>query len=116
MHQSKISTWKAIRFLLSYVKKYRAAIFTGIALLMIVDTFQLMIPRIIKKDLRRFRRTGFFARAYIKKCIVYRGARRRNGSNTVFMAPVHFSAFAKNRTPHARGHVYPSYRTVIFVF
>jgi ABC-type multidrug transport system fused ATPase/permease subunit len=51
MSQSKISTWEAIRFLLSYVKKYRAAIITGIALLMIVDTFQLMIPRIIKKIL-----------------------------------------------------------------
>ena len=51
MSQPKISTWQAIRFLLSYVKQYRVAILTGIALLMIVDTFQLMIPRIIKKIL-----------------------------------------------------------------
>ena len=51
MSQPKISTWQAVRFLLSYVKQYRVAILTGIALLMIVDTFQLMIPRIIKKIL-----------------------------------------------------------------
>ena len=38
-------------FLLSYMKKYRLTIFCGIVLLMIVDTFQLIIPRIIKRIL-----------------------------------------------------------------
>lgn len=51
MSKSGISTWKAVGFLLSYMKKYRLIITCGIVLLMIVDTFQLIIPQIIKRIL-----------------------------------------------------------------
>lgn len=48
---SKISTGRALGFLLSYMKKYCWTIIGGIVLLMVVDTFQLIIPRIIKRIL-----------------------------------------------------------------
>ena len=51
MATNQISTARAIKFLLSYIKKYRLIISVGIALLMIVDMFQLVIPRIIKNVL-----------------------------------------------------------------
>jgi ATP-binding cassette, subfamily B, multidrug efflux pump len=49
MSKQSISTGRAIRFLLSYMKKYRVSIAVGIALLMVVDMVQLIIPQIIKK-------------------------------------------------------------------
>jgi ATP-binding cassette subfamily B multidrug efflux pump len=49
MSTQGISTKRAIGFLLSYMKQYRAPIGIGIVLLMVVDTFQLIIPRIVKK-------------------------------------------------------------------
>jgi ATP-binding cassette subfamily B protein len=51
MSSSAISTPRALKFLLYYIKKYRITIGTGIALLMVVDAFQLIIPRLIKKIL-----------------------------------------------------------------
>ena len=70
MSQPKISTWQAIRFLLSYVKRYRVAILTGIALLMIVDTFQLMIPRIIKKILDVLGEQNFSQELILKNALL----------------------------------------------
>jgi len=49
MPKQSISTGSALRFLLSYMKKFRVSIAAGIVLLMIVDTFQLVIPRIVKR-------------------------------------------------------------------
>jgi ATP-binding cassette, subfamily B, multidrug efflux pump len=48
MSKHVIPTGKAVRFLFSYMKKYRFSIALGIALLMVVDVFQLVIPRIIR--------------------------------------------------------------------
>jgi ATP-binding cassette subfamily B multidrug efflux pump len=52
MQQSKttsISSKKAALFLLSYVKKYAWSVAAGMALLVVVDLFQLVIPRIVQK-------------------------------------------------------------------
>jgi ABC-type multidrug transport system, ATPase and permease components len=69
MSQSKISTWKAIGFLLSYMKKYRLAIACGIVLLMIVDTFQLIIPRIIKRILDVLGEQNFSQQLILKNAL-----------------------------------------------
>ncbi|HEX7511256.1 MAG TPA: ABC transporter transmembrane domain-containing protein, partial [Chitinivibrionales bacterium] len=59
MPTSKISTSQAISFLLKYLKTHRVSIAVGIVLLMVVDTFQLIIPRIIKKILDTIGEKGF---------------------------------------------------------
>jgi ATP-binding cassette, subfamily B, multidrug efflux pump len=48
MSKQTIPTGRAIRFLVSYMKRYRVSIAVGIALLIVVDIVQLIIPRIIK--------------------------------------------------------------------
>ena len=48
MSKQAIPTSRAIRFLFSYMKRYRFSIAIGIALLIVVDIIQLVIPRIIK--------------------------------------------------------------------
>jgi ATP-binding cassette, subfamily B, multidrug efflux pump len=48
MSKQTIPTGRAIRFLISYMRRYRFSIAIGIALLIVVDIVQLIIPRIIK--------------------------------------------------------------------
>ena len=67
---SPIATARALRFLLTYIKKYRLTIGTGIALLMVVDTIQLIIPRIIKKILDTLGEQGFSRDTVLKNALI----------------------------------------------
>ncbi len=44
---------RALRFMLSYMKRYLPSLLAGILLLMVVDTFQLIIPRIVRSVIDR---------------------------------------------------------------
>lgn len=46
-----ISTWRAVRFLFSYLKKHLVSITAGFVVLIAVDLVQLYIPRIIQRSL-----------------------------------------------------------------
>ncbi len=66
--ESAVSTGKAGSFLFSYVKKHTLSIAGGMALLVAVDLFQLMIPRIVQKTVdllgeEHFAREAIFTNA-----------------------------------------------------
>jgi ATP-binding cassette, subfamily B, multidrug efflux pump len=73
MPKSVIKTGQAIRFLLSYMKKYRRSIACGIFLLMTVDTFQLLIPRIIKRILDTLGQQNFSTTLILQNALMIAG-------------------------------------------
>ncbi len=83
MTKPSISTGRAFRFLLSYMKKYRVWIAAGISLLMAVDVVQLIIPRIVKKIIDTLGEQNFSQGVVLKYVLVIAGC-------TVAMTVVRF--------------------------
>ncbi|MBN1576808.1 MAG: ABC transporter ATP-binding protein [Chitinispirillaceae bacterium] len=69
MSTKNIPTGRALRFMLSYMRRHFPSIVSGILLLMTVDTCQLVIPRIVKKVLDTLGEQEFSSTLVVKSAL-----------------------------------------------